>query len=98
MDIVKELKTAIKTGKVETGYRVALKLFSKKKVKALVLASNAPEEVASKVRAVAGEGTPIYRFPGSSWELGGLCGKPFPVSTVSVIEPGESSILKQEGE
>ncbi len=98
MDIVKELKTAIKTGKVETGYRVALKLISKKKVKALVLASNAPEEVSSKVRAVAGEEIPVHRFPGSSWDLGGLCGKLFPVSTVSIIEPGESSILKPEGE
>ncbi len=98
MDIVKELKTAIKTGKVETGYKVSLKLISKKRVKALILASNAPEEVVAKVMAVAGEGIPIHHFPGSSWDLGGLCGKPFPVSTVSIIEPGESSLLKPKEE
>ncbi len=98
MDMVKELKVAIKTGKVETGYRVALKLLSKKDVKALVLASNAPEDVSSKVRSAAGEEIPVYNFPGSSLELGGLCGKPFPVSTVSIIEPGESSIIKPKEE
>lgn len=98
MDIVKELKAAVNTGKVETGYRVALKLISKKKAKALVLASNAPEEVSAKIRSAAGTEIPVYTFQGSSWDLGGLCGKPFPVSTVSILDPGESSILKPKEE
>ncbi len=97
MDIAKEIKVAINTGKVEIGYRVALKTANKKKAKLIVLANNAPAEISSKVKAAAGE-IPVYGYPGSSWELGGLCGKPYPVSTLAIVDPGESAILKiQEG-
>ena len=37
---------------------------------------------------------PVVEFAGTSIELGTVCGKPFPVSAVSVIEEGNSGILK----
>lgn len=97
MDISKELKVALKTGKVEVGYRVALKTMGKKKAKLIVISANTPADLYSKIKDTAGE-VPVYKYPGSSWELGGLCGKPFPVTTITVIEPGESGILKLEKE
>ncbi len=98
MDLAKEIKVAINTGKVEIGFKVGLKTVNKKKAKLIVVAGNAPEEVMAKVKASAGTETPIYMYPGSSWELGGLCGKPYPVSTLAIVDPGESAILKvQEG-
>ncbi len=97
MDISKELKVALKTGKVEVGYKVGLKTLGKKKAKLVVISANTPTDLASKIKVTAGE-IPLYIYPGSSWELGGLCGKPFPVTTVTIIEPGESSILKLEKE
>ena len=97
MDISKELKVAIKTGKVEVGHKVALKTLEKKKAKLVVVSANTPTDLISKIKAASGE-ILVYTYPGSSWELGGLCGKPFPVTTVTIIEPGESGILKLEKE
>lgn len=97
MDISKELKVAIKTGKVEVGHKVGLKTLGKKKAKLVVVSANTPIDLVSKIKAAAGD-IAVYTYPGSSWDLGGLCGKPFPVTTVTVIEPGESGILKLEKE
>ncbi|MGQ9759077.1 MAG: 50S ribosomal protein L30e [Candidatus Methanomethylicaceae archaeon] len=97
MDLSKELKVAIGTGKVEIGYRVSLKALSKKKAKLVVMASNAPEPLSSRVKQAAGTEVPLYVFPGSSWDLGSICGRPYPVTTIAVIDPGESSILKLGG-
>jgi large subunit ribosomal protein L30e len=35
----------------------------------------------------------VYKFPGTSLELGAACGKPFAVSVLTVLAPGESSIM-----
>jgi large subunit ribosomal protein L30e len=68
---------------------------NKKKGKLVVVSSNMPESLYSKIKQAAGE-IPLYKFPGSSWDLGGLCGKPYPVTTITIIDPGESGILKQQ--
>jgi large subunit ribosomal protein L30e len=96
MDLSRELKVALNTGKVEIGYKVGLKTAYKKRAKLIVIASNTPESLFAKVKQVAGSDIPIYKYPGSSWDLGGICGKPFPVSTITIIDPGESAILKVE--
>lgn len=97
MDISKELKVAIKTGKVEVGYKVALKTLEKKKAKLVVVSASTPTDLIAKIKSASGD-VPISTYPGSSWDLGGLCGKPFPVTTVTIIEPGESGILNLEKE
>ncbi|MGC8936001.1 MAG: 50S ribosomal protein L30e [Candidatus Methanomethylicaceae archaeon] len=94
MDLSKELKVAIGTGKVEIGYKVSLKALKKKRAKLIVMASNTPENLSSRIKQFAGTEVPLYLFPGSSWDLGGICGKPYPVTTVAVLDPGESSILQ----
>ena len=35
----------------------------------------------------------VYTFEGSSVQLGKACGKPFMVSALAVVNPGESDIL-----
>jgi large subunit ribosomal protein L30e len=35
------------------------------------------------------------KFEGSSIELGAVCGKPFSVNSLAVIEAGESKILNE---
>jgi large subunit ribosomal protein L30e len=37
---------------------------------------------------------PLIQFEGNSMELGSVCGKPFPVSVLSVFEEGSSNILE----
>jgi large subunit ribosomal protein L30e len=35
----------------------------------------------------------VFRFEGNNMELGALCGKPFSVSALAVIDKGTSNIL-----
>jgi large subunit ribosomal protein L30e len=38
-------------------------------------------------------GVKTHRYEGTNMELGALCGKPFSVSALAVIEKGSSNIL-----
>ncbi len=92
--VEKELITAIKTGKVVLGTRKTMKLLKTGRAKLVVVAANAPPEVKNDMKYYAKlSGTPIYIYPGTSVDLGGVCGKPFPVMSLAVIDPGSSRII-----
>ena len=94
IDLERELKIALKTGKVVLGSNQAIKHAKLGKGKLIILASNCPRDVKgdiiyySKLSKV-----PVYVFPGSSWELGSICGKPFMVAALTILDPGDSEIL-----
>lgn len=99
IDVAKELKVAMQTGKVVLGSKQAMRLASKGKAKLIIMASNTPQGIKDKISAYARVSKiPIYIYPGSSWDLGAICGKPFVVAAVSVIDEGDSEILKLAGE
>ncbi|MFH0713667.1 MAG: 50S ribosomal protein L30e, partial [Candidatus Micrarchaeota archaeon] len=63
--------------------------------KAIVVARNCPANVKQDIMHYSSlSGVPLIEFTGTSVELGVVCGKPFPVSALSVIEAGNSDILK----
>ncbi|MEM4593990.1 MAG: 50S ribosomal protein L30e [Zestosphaera sp.] len=89
------IKLLYKTGKVVLGSRRAVKLVKSGKAVGIVLASNIPKHVVEDFTYYARLGNvKIIRYPGSSYELGALLGKPFPVSVIAIIDPGESNILE----
>lgn len=88
MDINRALKMAVNTGKVRFGINQAMKAVERGEAKLLIKATNFPEEERLKDIQV-----PVYTYPGNNFELGAVCGKPFSVSILSVIEPGESDIM-----
>ncbi len=90
MDINRALRLAISTGVVTLGKQQAFKAISEKQAKLLILASNCPIQVLKEARAAK---TPSYRFRGNNLELGAACGKPFSISTVTIIDEGNSEIL-----
>lgn len=99
IDVAKELKVAMQTGKVAVGSKQAMKLAGMGKAKLIIVASNAPQEIKEKISNLAKVSKiPMYIYPGSSWDLGAICGKPFVVAAVSVIDEGDSEILKLVGE
>ena len=57
----------------------------------IVIAGNCP--AAFKAKITATENLFIHTFEGSSVALGKACGKPFMVSTLAIVSPGESDIL-----
>ncbi|RLF49382.1 MAG: 50S ribosomal protein L30e [Thermoplasmata archaeon] len=85
MDIGRELKIAINTGKVYFGVSQAKKAVRKGEAKLVIVAKNCPEKIS---------GARVYEYPGTNVELGTVCGKPFPISAVTIVNEGESKILR----
>ncbi len=93
--IATALHLLVETGKVEFGGRRGSKNALARKIKAFVVSRNAPKELKEKiVKCCKAASIPIVEFDGSSIELGSACGKPFPVSVISVFDSGSSSILE----
>jgi large subunit ribosomal protein L30e len=92
MDVQRALKLAVSTGKVCIGAERAKKAVKEKKAKLVVFASNCPKENVDFVKS-AHKKIQTYDFGGNNTELGTACGKPFPISMLAVIEPGESDIM-----
>jgi len=94
INIERELKTAIRTGKVILGSKSTIKTLKLGKSKMIIIASNCPIEIREDIEYYCKlSSTPYYIYPGNSWELGALCGKPFMVAAFSINDPGESNIL-----
>jgi len=89
------VRLAVESGKVEFGGKAGISSVLQGSAKLVIMAGNAPSDVKGRVEAYSkSSGTPLIQFEGSSMELGSVCGKPFPVSVVSVFEEGSSNILE----
>ena len=88
MDLNRALRNAAKTGEVQFGIAQAKKAIKTSQGKLIVIASNCPAPELKDQTAV-----PVIEFPGNNRELGAACGKPFSISVVTVITPGDSQIL-----
>ncbi len=95
MDVNKQIRMAVKTGKVDFGGKTTLASTAQARAKLVILADNcAREERESIIYNAELSEVPVYVFQGSSLDLGALCEKPFPVSALAVREPGDSEVLK----
>jgi len=95
LDVNKQIRMAVKTGKVEFGSKITLSSASLGRAKLLILASNCPTDFRENIVYDAEQSeVPVYVFQGSSLDLGALCEKPFPVASMVVKEPGDSEVLK----
>jgi len=91
MDFNASLRRAIKTGNVILGQNNTEKCVKDGKAQMVVVAGNCP--AAFKAKLAGTENLFIHTFDGSSVALGKACGKPFMVSTLAIVSPGESDIL-----
>lgn len=95
MDLSKSIRLAFDSGKVELGADKAKKIVLRGEAKLVVIARNCPSETAADLKHYCKlSSTPVIEFPGTSMELGTVCGKPFTVSVLSVLEEGNSGILQ----
>lgn len=90
MDIERNLKLLVETGKVYYGIDQAKKAVKNKEAKLIIAASNCPEEA---FRGKTYKKVPVYHFKGTNLELGAASGKPFTISVLTVVDPGESNVL-----
>lgn len=87
------LKTAVKTGKVEFGYRSTL---SSMKSAKLVICSRSlePERFQKLLQSAKVNKVIVVEFDGTSRDLGAACGRPFPVLALAIKSPGDADANK----
>ncbi|MFX0050991.1 MAG: 50S ribosomal protein L30e [Candidatus Hodarchaeota archaeon] len=94
-DIEKAISMAMSTGKVKLGYDAVLKSILSGKIKAAVISNNL--SINSKdilLQNCKLSEVPIIEYEKSGTELGAICGRPHKVSTIGIIDPGNSKILE----
>lgn len=91
MDFNASLRRAMKTGTVLLGQNSTSVCMKEGKAQMVVIADNCPSEYRQQMDTQ--KNVFIYTFGGSSVALGKACGKPFMVSALAIVDPGESDIL-----
>ncbi|NLL94373.1 MAG: 50S ribosomal protein L30e [Thermoplasmatales archaeon] len=89
IDISRALRTAISTGRVDFGVDQTERAIKSGEAQMVIVARNCPSEILMSDDI----GVKVHRYEGSNMELGALCGKPFSVSALAVIDKGSSNIL-----
>ena len=92
MDISKQLKIANTTGELLFGQRQAIDACAEGDAKCIILAANCPQEYIDDLAAKHPEVT-MHRTGMVNRDLGVASGKPFSVSTITVVNAGDSELL-----
>jgi len=90
LDIAKSLRTAIRDGSVSVGAKNALKSIQKGDAQLVILAANCPQRFRD---IILSSSVSTVSLEINSLELGSVCGKPFTISALSVVDPGSSDIM-----
>jgi large subunit ribosomal protein L30e len=90
LDVAKSLRTAMKEGTVSIGAKNTLKSIQKGDARLVVLAFNCPQRFQERITSKT---VPTISLDMNSVELGSVCGKPFAVSALSIVDPGSSDIM-----
>lgn len=92
-ELEREIKNVIRTGKYTLGSKRSLKAVLTGRARAVIVASKIlPAIEANIVHYAKLGGVPVIRYPGTSYELGLVCGRQFPVSVIAVLDFGESKL------
>ena len=82
-------------GKYHLGYKQTLKSLRGGKAQLVLIADNAPALRKSEVEYYAMLAkTTVHHFKGNNVELGTACGKLYRVATMSIVDAGDSDIIR----
>jgi large subunit ribosomal protein L30e len=89
-----EIRRAVDTGKVLFGYKQCQKELMKGKGELIVLSKNIPEIEKETIKHLAETaGKKVFEYPKNGLNLGSICGKPFVISSLIIIDTGKSKVL-----
>jgi len=95
MDVHREIRRAVDTGKVVIGTEQTHKEIYSEKIKLVIFADNCPKDIKREISYKSSlKKVPTYTVDLSSMKLGEVCGKPFPIAVLSVTDPGNSKVLE----
>ncbi len=83
--LTEEIQSALKTSNAILGYRRSIKFIKLDKPKLVVMSSNVPEQIRNEIEHISKlSGLKVEVYDGNSTDLGTVCGKPFPVSVLTI--------------
>lgn len=89
-----DIRLAVDSGEVVLGIKQVLKSIKNNSAKLVITAVKNKEDVLNDIKYLTNiSDIKLEIFKGNSTELGSICGKPYSVSTLSIINPGHSNIL-----
>lgn len=96
-DVDTNIKVAYKTGKIIYGKNQVLKRLQKvNPYKMLIISNNCPTELINELDNYNNrlkDKIYIYKYKGSSWDLGLACAKPYMISVIGVLDFGDSDLI-----
>ncbi len=96
-DLNSDIRLAIGTGKVALGAEESMRAINSNTAKLVIISEVGRSGSSADIEhACAIAGIRLMKFKGNSMELGTVCGKPHSVSSLAVIEAGNSKILENE--
>uniref|UniRef100_A0A7S1KQ83 Ribosomal protein eL8/eL30/eS12/Gadd45 domain-containing protein n=1 Tax=Percolomonas cosmopolitus TaxID=63605 RepID=A0A7S1KQ83_9EUKA len=94
-NLAARLALVIKSGKYQLGFRQCLRSMRGAQAKLVIVSSNTPPLRKSEIEYYAMlSGTMIHHYKGNNVELGTACGKLFPVGVLTILDAGDSDILR----
>jgi len=91
------LALVMKSGKYTLGYKSTLKTLRQGKAWLVIISDNCPPLKKSEIEYYAMLAkTGVHHYAGNNIDLGTACGKYFRVSTLSITDPGDSDIVRDE--
>ncbi|KAB1205448.1 60S ribosomal protein L30 [Morella rubra] len=89
------LALVMKSGKYTLGYKTVLRSLRSSKGKLIILSNNCPPLRKSEIEYYAMLAKiGVHHYNGNNVDLGTACGKYFRVSCLSIVDPGDSDIIK----
>ncbi len=94
-----DIRLAVDSGEVLLGVKQVIKSIKDNSAKLVITANKNKQDTLNDLKYITDiSNIKLEIFKGNSSELGAVCGKPYSVSTLSIINPGDSSILNNEEE
>ncbi|KAJ2707283.1 60S ribosomal protein L30 [Coemansia spiralis] len=91
------LALVMKSGKSSLGYKSTLKTLRSGKAKLVIISANTPPLRKSEIEYYAMLAkTSVHHYNGNNVDLGTACGRYYRVGTLSILDAGDSDILKAE--
>ena len=85
MPLTEDIQAAIKSNKTIVGYNESISYLKTNTPKVIIVANNLPLSIRQKLEHNAKISRAKFEiFDGTSRELGVVCGKPFPVTTIII--------------
>ncbi len=94
-NISNDIRIAVDTGKVSLGYKEVVRAIEDNSAKLVIVAQKGEKNRIADIEHLCKvSGIKLVPYDDNSIELGAVCGKPYSVISLAIIEQGNSKILE----